>query len=344
VVSDGSYQSTQASDDAAQMLSELHTSGKPSNRLSLLDHIWAFDVQPGANYTFSVEAYHTPNAEGDHFVFSYSLDDHAYVPMVTVTKTLDDDTPQTFAFPAEVSGEVYVRVQDTDLTPGNRGIDSLFVDAMVILTDTVGPDLTPPVVPDGLSAGSGDAQVTLEWTESGAADLAGYLVYRASGSSGAFAPLTGEPVAQNAFVDNSVENLELYRYAVCSVDGSDNTSPLSKDALAVPHPEDSGPLFVQVAQVKTGTATVSSGWKQGRAQVKLVDDAGKPVSGAVVTVTFSGDLNQTASATSNAKGVAVITTTQAEKGGLTVTACVDEVLHPSLFYVADYNQQTCDSN
>jgi hypothetical protein len=133
-VTSGSLADTHASDDSYEAITERQTGGKPSNRKSLLDHRWTFNVTGGAAVTFSVEAYHTANGEGDDFIFQYSTDDANYSDMVTVTKTADDDTPQTFGLPAGVSGTVYVRVMDTDRTGGNSLPDTIYVDDMFFLS------------------------------------------------------------------------------------------------------------------------------------------------------------------------------------------------------------------
>ena len=62
-----------------------------------LEHKWTIDVTGGSTVTFYVEAYHTSNSEGDDFTFSYSTDDSTYYNMVTVTKTSDNDTAQSYA-------------------------------------------------------------------------------------------------------------------------------------------------------------------------------------------------------------------------------------------------------
>jgi hypothetical protein len=82
--------------------------------------------------TFYVEAYQTVSADNDNFVFSYSIDDSVYVDMLTVSKTIDDDTPQSFQMPSSLSGTVYIRVVDTDSGAGNQYMDTVYVDHMYI--------------------------------------------------------------------------------------------------------------------------------------------------------------------------------------------------------------------
>jgi hypothetical protein len=86
--------------------------------------------------TFSVEAYHTANTGGDDFVFAYSTNGVNYTNMLTVTKTADDDTPQTFSMPAGLSGTVYVRVMDTyrDWSRNTTFLDTIYVDDMFIVS------------------------------------------------------------------------------------------------------------------------------------------------------------------------------------------------------------------
>ena len=90
----GSFVSTQASDDVAEELREMLTSGSPKTRKSMLEHAWRFDVTAGNNYELAVEAWHTPNTEHDDFRFSFSRDDVSYTPLLTVTAVADTDTVQ----------------------------------------------------------------------------------------------------------------------------------------------------------------------------------------------------------------------------------------------------------
>jgi hypothetical protein len=62
----GTLVATRASDDVYEAIREVQTGGKTSSRKSLLDHRWTFNVTGGQTATFSVEAYHTSNTEGDN--------------------------------------------------------------------------------------------------------------------------------------------------------------------------------------------------------------------------------------------------------------------------------------
>ena len=125
----GSYVDTQVSNNVYEVLQEDKTSGKPSSRVSSLEHTWSFDIgSSGALVELSVEAYHSANSEGDDFVFAYSTDGIIFTDLITVTKTSDDNVAQTAALPAGVSGTVYIRVTDTDRTVGNGNQDTITID------------------------------------------------------------------------------------------------------------------------------------------------------------------------------------------------------------------------
>ena len=118
--------------------------GNPAKRRSLLEHTWRFNVVAGSSYVFKVNAYHSGTE--DDFTLSYSRDNLVYTPMVTVTATTDNGLVQTYLFPQDVSGTLYVRVQDTDSTQGRRQLDSLFVDLLLITTMMGGGSAVAPVV------------------------------------------------------------------------------------------------------------------------------------------------------------------------------------------------------
>ncbi|MHC5211710.1 MAG: hypothetical protein ACYTG2_13405 [Planctomycetota bacterium] len=339
-VGPGDYTATHASDDVTEVLTEMQTSGKPARRLSLLDHIWAFDVAPANNYVFELEAHRSPNDEGDDFRFSYSLDDQTWLPLLTVSKDEDDGSVQSSEFPMDVAGPIYVRVEDTDRTPGHRTQDVLFVDHMAIVSDLTNPDITPPPPCNDVSADSGDALVSLAWDAAESTDVSGYVVERAA-DGGPFVTLTSQPVVGTALTDATVSNMTLYHYRIRTADAAGNESIPSPEVMAVPH-AGGGPVFLHVSSIKIGTQSVSSGWKAGTARVQVLDELGGPVQGALVTVTFGSDYHETLSAATDTDGVAFVRTNQAEKGKLSISGCVVEVTHPTMYYLGQQNAQTCD--
>jgi len=126
----GDYIYTHSSDDSYQSITEVKSRGK--SKENYLQHKWTINVTGGTTVTFCVEAYHSPNSEGDDFEFSYSTDDDTYIHMLTVEKTADTSTYQTFTLPSNLSGTVYILVTDKDRTIGNRSLDTIYIDYMYI--------------------------------------------------------------------------------------------------------------------------------------------------------------------------------------------------------------------
>jgi len=177
----GSYTDTQASDDVYESITEVESGGKPSSRYSYLEHKWTINVTGGTSVTFYVEAYHTSNSEGDDFVVAYSTTgvDGTYTDMVTVTKTADDDTAQSYGLPSSTSGQVHIRVKDTDQSQGNRNLDTIYIDQMYIQSETGPPDTTPPT-PDPMtwaSVPAADSSSAISMTATTATDPSGVSYY-----------------------------------------------------------------------------------------------------------------------------------------------------------------------
>jgi hypothetical protein len=138
-----SFLDTRTENDTYEQLTEVQQ-GNGGNARSVLSHTWRFDVAVGAQYVFKVGAHH--GGTEDNFLFSYSRDNVTFLPMTTVTATTDADAVQTYVFPQDMQGIVYVRVNDTDSTRGNSQLDTLFVDFLAITSLVSGIPMTPPVV------------------------------------------------------------------------------------------------------------------------------------------------------------------------------------------------------
>ncbi|MFT4597097.1 MAG: hypothetical protein ACI9TF_001344, partial [Paracrocinitomix sp.] len=73
------------------------------------------------------------------------------------------------------------------------------------------------------------------------------------------------------------------------------------------------------------------GRSRGMATVQVNDDFGNPVSGAIVTVQFSGTFSETVTATTNSAGSVTVTTTAAARKP-TIDACVVSLIAAGLIY------------
>jgi NAD-dependent dihydropyrimidine dehydrogenase PreA subunit len=134
--SEWTFWNTVNSDDNCHTVTEEVTSGSPSKRTSLLEQHWKFYLFEGTRFEFYIEAFRTPSSELENFEFSYSVDDRAtWTPLVLEDAPfLEDGNLFRFApLPPDISGaEFWLRVVDTDRTPGNQGVDHLSIDCMFV--------------------------------------------------------------------------------------------------------------------------------------------------------------------------------------------------------------------
>jgi hypothetical protein len=93
--------------------------------------------------------------------------------------------------------------------------------------DTFSPETPTEVVALELTDG-----ILVSWKEVDAEDLAGYLVYRASGRRGAFERVTPEPIQLASFTDRDLTPGETYRYVVTAVDSAEPPNESSRSSVA----------------------------------------------------------------------------------------------------------------
>ena len=333
----GSYTDTHVSDNVSQSIQEQESGGSPNNRYSFLEHKWTINSGGGSSVIFNVEAWHTSNSEGDDFIFAYSTDDATYTDMVTVTKTSDDNTLQTFNLPAGLSGTVYIRVVDTDQTPGNRTKDFVYVDRMYIFSDDAGG--SAPNAPSNLTANAvSSSQIDLTWSDN-STDETGFKIERSTdGTNFTEISTTGPDVT--GYSDTGLSASTTYHYQVRAYNGNGDSN-YSNSANATTSGAGGNPTTMHVESIVAGTENAGQGNKRGKVTIVIHDDQGNPVDGAQVDGTFTGDFNESASGTTDASGTVDLVTTATLKGSIVFDFCVDDVQHASLTYASGDNTVTC---
>jgi len=135
----GTYLKTHVDDGDFQQFTEKVSGGKQKDQTTFMGHLWRFDIGSGDSITVHANAWQSVSSDGDNFVFSWSDDNINYTDMFIVSSqsTLNMDSG---TIPNSVSGPVWIRVIDTERTPGNfRSRDSLFVDHLYIRVTQTGP-------------------------------------------------------------------------------------------------------------------------------------------------------------------------------------------------------------
>lgn len=250
----GNYTNTHSSDNVYEAITERESGGKPDNRYSYLEQKWTINVTGGNTVTFYVEAYKTASVDGDDFVFAYSTDDSSYNDMVTVIKTSDNDEVQSYQLPGTISGTVYIRVKDSNQTPGNKSLDTISIDYMYIRCAGIGePDTTPPT-PDPMTfeiSPHATGSTSISMTAATATDPSGVEYY--------FDEISGNPGGSDSgwqdtpyYEDTGLSPETAYTYKVQARDKSaaQNTTGWSSEASVATLPQVGDVVTVTKAEYK----------------------------------------------------------------------------------------------
>ncbi len=329
----GSYVDTQKSDDVYERITERQSGGKPDNRYSYLEHKWTINVTGGNVVTFYVEAYHTSNSEGDDFVFAYSTDDSTYTNMLTVTKTSDDNTCQTYGLPGALSGTLYIRVTDSDQTQGNRTLDKIYVDHMYIRSEVSSnppgqaSDPDPPDVAMDVSINA-----DLNWTAGAGAES--HDVYFGTTNPPAFQ----QNQSGTIFDPGSLDNDMLYYWRI---DENNSYGTTTRNVWRFTTKPGNGLSEIYVNDIAMSYKKAGPNYS-GLATVWIKDDAGTDVEGATVYAEWSGAVSETVSGITGADGKVTLQSAKKKEGGI-FTFTITNVVASGYNYNEQLNVETCDS-
>ncbi len=291
----------------------------------------------------------TPSASGyiGHSLFEFDNDQHkvqswsgldwgGYAGGQLICGTFDCRDDQEFwGITAAVADGQAANRQIFPISYNN--IQDLYVNGL-------GSDTTPPSQMTGLTVtGSGNYNVNLSWTASGAADLSFYLVYRGTtagfsltkpdnpGYIRTWTMLSPVPAGTTTFVDNNVNGFgpvpgKSYYYRVVAVDKSGNEGAASSEVSGATTGAQPNPATTMVAfqaklllkecfQIKDidRVSCIVSKYKMPTSfysSVKVTDLNNNPVAGALVTAKIydaGGVARYTISATTDANGYAWLT-------------------------------------
>ncbi|HEY8240859.1 MAG TPA: glucoamylase family protein, partial [Kiritimatiellia bacterium] len=96
-------------------------------------------------------------------------------------------------------------------------------------------DAEAPAAPAFTRQVARDTVTFVEWAPAKDADVVGYTLLRAEGTSMGFSMVATGLIGETSYVDYSVTNGTTYRYEVSATDASGNESPASLRISAVPH-------------------------------------------------------------------------------------------------------------
>jgi len=130
----GSYLDTQSSDDGYEAISKVLSGGGPSNRYSLLEHRWTFDVAGGSGVELQLEGYRSESPDDDSFELEYSTDGGAtwLSALFSNLPRADNAIDLVSRLPDGISGSVLIRVVDTDRTATQVDLDTVRIDDLFV--------------------------------------------------------------------------------------------------------------------------------------------------------------------------------------------------------------------
>jgi hypothetical protein len=133
-VASGSLAELQESDDSYLVLEEriLEEGARPTRHDELIA-TWAFVLPDcAANATLHIEAFHSVTQDDDDFDLSFSENGVDFTYLGTIYETQDTDQALVFPLPDGATGDVFIRVDDTDRAKKHNKLNSLYVDHLMI--------------------------------------------------------------------------------------------------------------------------------------------------------------------------------------------------------------------
>ena len=145
----------------------------------------------------------------------------------------------------------------------------------------------------------------------------------------------GNPDFQIRFITNADKNNE---YAcIDDVEITGTPSGMSAGGMSTARTMHVGSIVVSYVELDYGI-------KKGLAEVVILDNNGRAVTGATVTATFSEDISETVSAVTDGNGLAALETTKEAEGRCLLTITIVSVDHSVLIYEPSENVETRDNN
>ena len=308
----GTFEATHAEDGVVQTIGERDSGGRRQNRYDWMDHTWIVPVAPGTN-TLTIVARWNDAGDSDTGARFEWFDGSTWNPIGTVDSSSNSELSAIIGVPSVA--EIRVRVRDNDQTPGNRSNDSVAVDFIGITGDGETPP--PTIVTTGFPDATRNAEYTASVEVSGGTAPLAWSITSGSLPNGLSLDTT------TGLISGSATSLGTSSFTIGVSDGGGRADSASFSITVV-----DVPVATTVTTVLS-TSTTGGRTKSGVATVTVTDDLGNPVSGAEVTVQFTGSFNDLLTGTTGSDGTVTLTTLTAQRRPR-FSACIMSVVSGAL--------------
>jgi parallel beta-helix repeat protein len=326
----GNYTDTYSDDGVYQTIAERESGGQPARRYSYLEHKWVFEIDAGIPATFYANVFASVSDDNDTFIFAYSEDDVNYTEMFTVISNTDNNTYLSYLLPGTQTGQIYIRVMDSDRTPGNRSLDTVYIDLLSIHSQT--QTGTPPEAPTDLSATAVSAtEILLAWSDNSLNEMGFRLERSMDGNN--WDVISTLPADSTSHLDTNLSEETTYYYRIYAYNSSGN-SDYSDVA-------DSTTLMVEIKYIHVGdldgSAVLNKNKWNATVTILIHDQDELPVIGAVVTGTWNNGATGYGTCTTGAYGLCTVNQNNLRTSVASVRFTIDHVSDGASIYVPTEN-------
>lgn len=230
----GSYLDSALDSGSSQTITERQSGGKKQNRFSYLTHTWLFSIASANIVELHLDASMSVSTD-DQMILSYSVDNGANFSDFAALSS-GDSNHYSATLPQGVSGEVRLKIEDSDQSAGNNtSFDSITISNLYIHSET-DASLTPPSAPTGLSASmASSSQISLAWMDN-STNESSFNIERSLDAT-SWTQIQTLPAEATSYNDTGLSADTLFYYRIYASNGagnsimsnvdSDSTSPTS---------------------------------------------------------------------------------------------------------------------
>jgi PKD repeat protein len=222
----GTYLDLHDADGSEQSIRERESGGKKDKRYSFLGHTWLFNVQSGNAVTLFLTGQQSASSDNDQMSFTYSINGSTYQPLSINLST--SSAAYVVSLPDAIpGGDLRIRVNDSDQTPGNLSLDTVHVDQMYIRTENQTGGVAPFAATSFSAVATSSSQIDLAWKDNSDNEY-GFRIERSTdGVTWSTASIAA--VNQISYNDTGLSPLTTYWYRVVAYNGID-ANPSNMDS------------------------------------------------------------------------------------------------------------------